>query len=75
MPNVDIPQGIDTCGRPRRQETMGGTSPQTRSERVLGQPNEPPLTKGHTSGSGKDRLEENIKLIDTVPTPYDLPFT
>nr|GEV52569.1 copia protein [Tanacetum cinerariifolium] len=23
MPNVDIPQGIDTCGRPRRQETMG----------------------------------------------------
>nr|GEV62894.1 hypothetical protein [Tanacetum cinerariifolium] len=30
MPNVDIPQGIDTGGRPRRQETMGGTSAQTR---------------------------------------------
>nr|GEU83944.1 putative ribonuclease H-like domain-containing protein [Tanacetum cinerariifolium] len=30
MPNVDIPQGIDTSGRPRRQETMGGTSAQTR---------------------------------------------
>nr|GEV57413.1 RNA-directed DNA polymerase, eukaryota, reverse transcriptase zinc-binding domain protein [Tanacetum cinerariifolium] len=30
MPNVDIPQGIDTGGSPRRQETMGGTPAQTR---------------------------------------------
>nr|GEW07945.1 hypothetical protein [Tanacetum cinerariifolium] len=30
MPNVDISQGIDTCGSPRRQETMGGPSAQTR---------------------------------------------
>nr|GEZ49732.1 hypothetical protein [Tanacetum cinerariifolium] len=29
MPNVDIPQGIDIGGSPRRQETMGGTSAQT----------------------------------------------
>nr|GEU78356.1 copia protein [Tanacetum cinerariifolium] len=75
VPNVDIPQGIDTCGRPRHQETIGGTSAQTRSERLLEQPNEPPLTEGHTSGSKEDRLEENIKLTDTVPTPYDLPLT
>nr|GEX90261.1 integrase, catalytic region, zinc finger, CCHC-type, peptidase aspartic, catalytic [Tanacetum cinerariifolium] len=44
--------GIDTGGRPRRQETIGGTSAQTRSERVLKQSNEPPLTEGHTSGRG-----------------------
>nr|GEU41039.1 hypothetical protein [Tanacetum cinerariifolium] len=68
-------RGIDTNGRPRRQETIGGTSTQTRSERVLEQPNEPPLIEGHTSGSGEGRLEENIKLTDTVPTPYDLPLT
>nr|GEV35083.1 hypothetical protein [Tanacetum cinerariifolium] len=30
MPNVDIPQGIDTGDSPRRQDTMGGTFAQTR---------------------------------------------
>nr|GEX97471.1 hypothetical protein [Tanacetum cinerariifolium] len=45
MPNVDIPQGMDTGGSPRRQETMGGTPAQTRSERVLEQSNEPPLSE------------------------------
>nr|GEW05473.1 retrovirus-related Pol polyprotein from transposon TNT 1-94 [Tanacetum cinerariifolium] len=30
IPNVDIPQGIDTGGRTRRQETIRGTSAQTR---------------------------------------------
>nr|GEY33092.1 putative ribonuclease H-like domain-containing protein [Tanacetum cinerariifolium] len=49
-PNVDIPQGIDRGGRPKRQEIIGGTSAQT-------------------------RLEENIELTDTVPTPYDSPLT
>nr|GFB80728.1 hypothetical protein [Tanacetum cinerariifolium] len=53
MPIVDIPQGIDTSGRLRHQETMGG----------------------HTSRSGEGRLEENIELIDTVPTPHDSPLT
>nr|GFA39315.1 hypothetical protein [Tanacetum cinerariifolium] len=42
MPNVDIPQGIDT---------------------------------GHTSRSREGRLEENIELTDTVPTPHDSPLT
>nr|GEW12255.1 retrovirus-related Pol polyprotein from transposon TNT 1-94 [Tanacetum cinerariifolium] len=74
MPKVDIPQGIDTGGKPRRQETMGGTSAQTWSERVLEQPNEPPLTEGHASGSGEGRLEENIKLTNIIPTPHDLPL-
>nr|GEX45318.1 hypothetical protein [Tanacetum cinerariifolium] len=54
---------------------MGGTMAQTRSERVLKQPNEPPLTESHTSRSGEGRLEENIELTDTIPTPYDLPLT
>ncbi|GJY52997.1 hypothetical protein Tco_0444661 [Tanacetum coccineum] len=57
MPNVDIPQGINTCGSPRRQETMGGTSAQTRSESMLEQPNEPPLLEGHTSGSGEGSMQ------------------
>nr|GEY88764.1 hypothetical protein [Tanacetum cinerariifolium] len=75
MPNVYIPQGKDTGGRPMRQETMRGTSAQTMSERVLEQPNEPPLIEGHTFRSREDRLEENIKLTDTVPTAYDSPLT
>nr|GEV14653.1 putative reverse transcriptase domain-containing protein [Tanacetum cinerariifolium] len=60
---------------PKRQETMGSTSAQTRSERVLAQPNEPPLTEVHTSRSGEGRLEENIQLTDIVPTRHDLPLT
>nr|GFA87151.1 hypothetical protein [Tanacetum cinerariifolium] len=43
MPNVDIPQGIDT--------------------------------EGHTSGSGEGILEENIELMNIVPTPHDSPLT
>nr|GEW34228.1 hypothetical protein [Tanacetum cinerariifolium] len=64
MPNVDIPQGMDTCGSPKRQETIGGTSAQTRSERVLEQPSEPPLTESHTSGSGEGRMEHPFELTD-----------
>nr|GEV32486.1 putative ribonuclease H-like domain-containing protein [Tanacetum cinerariifolium] len=75
MPNVNIPQEIDTGGRPRHQETIGGTSAQTRFERVLEQPNEPPLIEGHTSESREDRLEENIELMNTLPTSHDSPLT
>ncbi|GJT81824.1 hypothetical protein Tco_1056166 [Tanacetum coccineum] len=53
MPNVYNPLGMDTSGSPRRQETIGGAPAQTRSERVLKQPNEPPLSECHTSGSGE----------------------
>ncbi|GKC67662.1 hypothetical protein Tco_1100260 [Tanacetum coccineum] len=76
MPNVDIPQGMDTDGSPRRQETMGGALAQTRSERVLEKPNEPPLPEGHTSGSEEGNMELTFELIDTIPpTPYDSPLT
>ncbi|GJZ64297.1 putative ribonuclease H-like domain-containing protein, partial [Tanacetum coccineum] len=65
MLNVDIPQGIDTGGSPRIQEPMWGTPAQTRSERVLKQPNEPPLSEGgYTPGSdeGRMKLDELITL-------------
>ncbi|GKB12970.1 hypothetical protein Tco_0846893 [Tanacetum coccineum] len=75
MPNVDIPQGMDTGGSPRCQETIGGTPAQTRSERVLAYPNEPPISEGHTSGSGEGRMENTFELTDNVPsTPYDSPL-
>nr|GEX54869.1 hypothetical protein [Tanacetum cinerariifolium] len=69
-------EAAHASGSPRRQKTMGGTSAQTRSEGVLEQPYEPPLSKGHTSGSEEGRMEHTVKLTDTVPpTPYDSPLT
>ncbi|GJT05446.1 hypothetical protein Tco_0839908 [Tanacetum coccineum] len=66
MPNVDIPQGMDTGGSPKSQETMGGTPAQTRSKRVLAQPNEPPLSEGHTSRSGDGKMEHQFELTANV---------
>ncbi|GKE78085.1 hypothetical protein Tco_1544205 [Tanacetum coccineum] len=54
----------------------GGAPAQTWSERVLKQPNEPPLTEGHTSGSGEGSMEHTFELMDTVPpTPYNSPLS
>ncbi|GKA22688.1 hypothetical protein Tco_0708650 [Tanacetum coccineum] len=76
MPNVNIPQGMDTCGSPRRQDTMGGALAQTRSERVLEKPNEPPLSEGHPFGSGEGRMEHSFELMDNIPSiPHDSPLT
>ncbi|GJU64553.1 putative ribonuclease H-like domain-containing protein [Tanacetum coccineum] len=58
--------GIDTGGSPRRQDTMGGAPIQTRSERVLEQPIELPLSEGHTSRSGKGRIEHQFELTANV---------
>ncbi|GJR70105.1 putative reverse transcriptase domain-containing protein [Tanacetum coccineum] len=76
MPSVDIPQGMDTSASPKCQETMGGGTPaQTRSKRVLEKPNELPLSEGHTSGSGKGRMEHQFELTANVPlTPHDSPL-
>ncbi|GJW08352.1 hypothetical protein Tco_1570775 [Tanacetum coccineum] len=61
---------------PRRQETMRGVLAQTRSERVLEKPNEPPLPEGHTSRSREGSMEHTFELMDTVlPTPHDSPLT
>ncbi|GJX15961.1 hypothetical protein Tco_0216793, partial [Tanacetum coccineum] len=45
---------------------MGGTLAQTRSERVPEQPNEPPLSEGHTSGSEEGRMEQTFELTNNV---------
>ncbi|GJZ57766.1 hypothetical protein Tco_0613260, partial [Tanacetum coccineum] len=67
--------GIDTGGSPRRQETMRSTPAQTRSERVLEKPNEPPFLEGYTSGSGKGRMEHQFELtVNVAITPYDSPL-
>nr|GEW45439.1 hypothetical protein [Tanacetum cinerariifolium] len=55
---------------------MGGTSAQTQSERVLEQPSEPPLLKGHTSGRVEGKMEHPFKLTYYVPpTPYNSPLS
>ncbi|GKE40236.1 hypothetical protein Tco_1463641 [Tanacetum coccineum] len=67
---------MHTGGSLRRQETIGGALAQTRSERVLKQPNEPPLPEGHTSGSGEGRMEHTFELMDIVtPIPHDSPLS
>nr|GEU37614.1 reverse transcriptase domain-containing protein [Tanacetum cinerariifolium] len=63
-------------GSPRRQDTIGGISAQTRSERVLEQPSEPPLLDGHTSRSREGRMEHPFELTYSIPpTPYDSPLS
>ncbi|GJX38790.1 putative ribonuclease H-like domain-containing protein [Tanacetum coccineum] len=53
-----------------------GDPAQTRSERVLEKPNEPPLSEGHTSRSGEGSMEYHFELTDNVPpTPYDSPLS
>ncbi|GJY53859.1 putative RNA-directed DNA polymerase [Tanacetum coccineum] len=45
------------------------------SERVLDNPNEPPLSEGHTSGSGEGMMEHQFELMANVPiTPHDSPL-
>ncbi|GJZ28641.1 hypothetical protein Tco_0573288 [Tanacetum coccineum] len=41
---------------------------ETRYERVLTQPNELPLLEGHTSRSGKGRMELTFELTDNAPS-------
>ncbi|GJT39284.1 hypothetical protein Tco_0939149 [Tanacetum coccineum] len=72
MPNVDIPQGMDTGRSSKCQDTIGGAPAQTRSERVLEKPNEPPLSEVNTSKSGVGRMGHQFKLMANVPiTPHD----
>ncbi|GJS05422.1 putative ribonuclease H-like domain-containing protein [Tanacetum coccineum] len=53
----------------------GGTPSQTRSKRILAQPNEPPLSEGHTSESVEGCMKHTFELMDNVPsTPHDSPL-
>ncbi|GJQ90630.1 hypothetical protein Tco_0001769 [Tanacetum coccineum] len=55
--------------------TQTTTMPNARSERVLEKPNEPPLLEGHTSRSGKGRIEHQFELTANVPlTRHDSPL-
>ncbi|GKC15574.1 hypothetical protein Tco_1012356, partial [Tanacetum coccineum] len=66
---------MDTSGSLRRQDTMGDAPAQTRSERVFEQPIEPPISEGHTSGSGEGSMEHQFELAANVPiTPHDSPL-
>ncbi|GKB41852.1 putative ribonuclease H-like domain-containing protein [Tanacetum coccineum] len=56
-PNKLSSQGTSLGGGPRRQETMGDTIAQTRSENVSKFSNDPLLARGNTLRSGKDRLK------------------
>ncbi|GKC12360.1 ribonuclease H-like domain, reverse transcriptase, RNA-dependent DNA polymerase, partial [Tanacetum coccineum] len=53
----------------------GGMQAQTRSEGVSNLSSDPPLSGGHTLGSGEDNMEHQIELTDNVPNmPHDLPL-
>nr|GEV80288.1 hypothetical protein [Tanacetum cinerariifolium] len=77
---LNEPSSIETSSGsgPRRQETMGDTAAQTRSERVSKFSNDQPLFRVNTLGSGEDRLQLKelmelcIKLSDRV---FDLEKT
>ncbi|GJX15015.1 hypothetical protein Tco_0206773 [Tanacetum coccineum] len=62
MPNVDIPQGIDTGGSPMHQETMGVLL--LRLDNVPPTPYDSPLTRGHIpkSNEGSLKLEELMAM-------------
>ncbi|GJU50358.1 hypothetical protein Tco_1219913 [Tanacetum coccineum] len=58
----------DRGGGPRRQETMGDTIAQTRSENVSKHSNDPLLARGNTLRSGEDslKLQELMELCTTL---------
>ncbi|GKD82886.1 ribonuclease H-like domain-containing protein [Tanacetum coccineum] len=53
-------------GSPRRQDTMGGAPAQTRSERVLEKPNEPPLSECSTSREAEEESTMAFELIKFI---------
>ncbi|GJR77469.1 putative ribonuclease H-like domain-containing protein [Tanacetum coccineum] len=56
-PNEPSSLGTSSYGGPRRQETMGDTIAQTRSENVSKFYNDPLLARGNILRSGEDRLK------------------
>ncbi|GJW47251.1 hypothetical protein Tco_0078897 [Tanacetum coccineum] len=73
--NEPSPQGTGSGSGPWRQDTMGGMQAQTRSEGVPNLSSDPPLSGGHTLGSGEDSMEHQFELTDNVPhSPHDSPL-
>ncbi|GJS29105.1 uncharacterized mitochondrial protein-like protein [Tanacetum coccineum] len=56
-PNEPSSLGTSSGGGPKRQETIGDTIAQTRSENVSKFSNDPLLARGNTLRSGEDRLK------------------
>nr|GEV30207.1 putative ribonuclease H-like domain-containing protein [Tanacetum cinerariifolium] len=53
-----------------------GADAQTRFETASKRSSDPPLSTGHTVGSGEDMMEQKTNLTDFVPTtPYDSPLS
>ncbi|GKB18732.1 hypothetical protein Tco_0852655 [Tanacetum coccineum] len=74
MPNVDIPQGMDTGGNPSAKNMMLLLLRLGLRE-CLNRPNEPPLPEGHTSRSKEGRMAYTFELMDIIPrTPHDSPL-
>ncbi|GJW96687.1 hypothetical protein Tco_0178495 [Tanacetum coccineum] len=69
-PNEAGSQGTTSGGGPRRQETMGDTIAQTRSENVSKLSNDPLLARGNTLRSGEDslKLNELMELCTNLQT-------
>ncbi|GJR09710.1 zf-CCHC domain-containing protein [Tanacetum coccineum] len=67
-PNEPISSGTSSGGGPRRQETMGDTIAQIRSEIVSKLSNDPLLARGNTLRSGEDslKLQELMALCTTL---------
>ncbi|GJT62005.1 uncharacterized mitochondrial protein-like protein [Tanacetum coccineum] len=67
---LNEPSSLGTCSGsgPRRQETMGDTIAQTRSENASKLSNDPLLARGNTLRSGEDilKLEELMALCKTL---------
>ncbi|GJT16831.1 hypothetical protein Tco_0875537 [Tanacetum coccineum] len=60
---------------PGTKTPWGGAAAQTRSKRVLEHPIEPPLSEGHTFGSGEGSMEHQFELTANGPIiPHDLPL-
>ncbi|GJY90193.1 hypothetical protein Tco_0505389 [Tanacetum coccineum] len=68
MPNVPLPQGIGVGGSPKCQEATGGSTAQTRSERVPTPPHDSPLPRVNTLGSDEGNLRQTKKVYGAAYT-------
>ncbi|GKE62188.1 hypothetical protein Tco_1512555, partial [Tanacetum coccineum] len=88
IPNDPFPQGIGSCGSPRRQDTILGDRPaQTRFKRLSKQSNDPHLSRVNTLGSGEDsmklqelmnlyiKLSERVLALENIKIAQDLEIT
>ncbi|GJU04947.1 hypothetical protein Tco_1121377 [Tanacetum coccineum] len=57
---VIVWKGLSLLWQSQAQRHHRGAPAQTRSKRVLENPNEPPLSEGYTSGSGEGRMEHQF---------------